>query len=136
MVEIYKRELPSVKKFAASSKISVFKSVQKPATTDTEETNMLQTEFRGLLNEKVRILRLPYILELVSLMGETNLSLSSMLLCDLFDMRPALKWEIGASVQESLQVRFFGICYLRRTLKSFATLFNNCRLCAMLTREL
>lgn len=109
LVEIYKKELPSLKKFAASSKISVFKSVQKPATTDTEETNLLQAEFKGILNEKVRILRLPYIFELVSLMGETNLSLSSTLLSDLFEMRPALKWEIGASVQESLQVKFFEI---------------------------
>jgi hypothetical protein len=57
------------------------------------------------LHEKLRILRLPYLLELVALMGESNTALAASLLSALTQIRPAITSEIVPAIRESHQVR-------------------------------
>lgn len=107
LCEVFNQNLPNLKSFASASKLSVFKSAEKVVLTKISDANAeldLQEEFRSILNEKVRILRIPYILELIALMGESNSMKASELLCGLVRIRPSLVTEIPATVEESLKV--------------------------------
>eukprot|EP01033_Poteriospumella_lacustris_P015681 gene15681-11222_t len=100
LVEVYNKECTHFHRFAASSKLSVFKSNDKGHQDDEY---MLQAELRSLLHEKLRILRLPYLLELVALMGESNTALAASLLSALTQIRPAITSEIVPAIRESHQ---------------------------------
>lgn len=102
LVEVYNKECSNFKRFAASAKLSVFKSNDK--AHQDEDVYALQAELRSLLQEKLRILRLPYLLELVALMGESNCALATSLLTSLVQIRPAIASEIVPAVRESHQV--------------------------------
>lgn len=113
LVEVYNKECTNFHRFAASAKLSVFKSNDK-GHQDNQYT--LQAELRSLFQEKLRILRLPYLLELVALMGESNSTLASSLLSALTQIRPAITSEIVPAIRESQQVRwsrqsFMAFCF-------------------------
>jgi hypothetical protein len=82
---------------------------KKPSNEQTCEGNIdvikkFQDQFFILIANIPTFLRFPYILDLVSIMGESNINASTQFLKDSFAIRPALLKELSASLLETFQV--------------------------------
>lgn len=101
---------------------------KKPSNEQTCEGNIdvkkrLQDQFSILIANVPTFLRFPYILDLVSIMGESNIHASTQFLKDSFTVRPALLKELSASLLETFQViTQINCCDI---IHSFLTIFHS-----------
>lgn len=101
-------ELPNIAAQIPKPKLSVL-SKSSPAALSLGETDRinekrLRDQFAILIASMPPFLKFPYIIDLISIIGETNISLSAVLLNDLFQFRPVTRKELSASILETFEV--------------------------------
>ena len=72
---------------------------------DNNIENIIQSQYSNLLSSSaLSILRFPYIIDLISILGDSNISHSDLLLNGLLLIKPSFSKEISTSLLESYQV--------------------------------
>jgi hypothetical protein len=79
---------------------------QSIGVVDDSGPNHLQEQYIQILSVSISFLKFPFIMDLISIVGESNLHLSSKLMFSIFENRPIIQKEFAMSLLETFQVCF------------------------------
>lgn len=101
---VYKTELSTAKNLATTEAGLSVASLGFVTDVRNRDVASLQSEFRTLVGGGLRALRLPFLLDLVAVLGETNSALSSQLLQEFLIISPNISSEVLQCLAESFKV--------------------------------